>query len=54
MRRLHCQLPANEMVKLYYSLVYSHLTYDVLSWGRSGRTKATYSTGLGVLRSAAD
>ena len=27
MRRLHCQLPANVMVKLYYSLVYSHLTY---------------------------
>ena len=27
MRRLHYQLPANVMVKLYYSLVYSHLTY---------------------------
>ena len=27
MRRLHCQLHANVMVKLYYSLVYSHLTY---------------------------
>ena len=25
MRRLHCLLPANIMVKLYYSLVYSHL-----------------------------
>ena len=35
MRRLHCQLPANEMVKLYYSLVYSHLTYALLAWGRS-------------------
>ena len=23
MRRLHCQLPADVMVKLYYSLVYS-------------------------------
>ena len=23
--RLHCQLPANVMVKLYYSFVYSHL-----------------------------
>ena len=32
MRRLHCQLPANEMVKLYYSLVYSHLTYTLLAW----------------------
>ena len=27
MRRLHCQLPADVMVMLYYSLVYSHLTY---------------------------
>ena len=35
MRRLHCQLPANVMVKLYYSLVYSHLTYVLLAWGRS-------------------
>ena len=25
MRRLHCQLPANVMIKLYYYLVYSHL-----------------------------
>ena len=40
MRRLHCQLPADVMVKLYYSLVYSHLTYALLSWGRSGRTNA--------------
>ena len=35
MRRLHCQLPANVMIKLYYSLVYSHLTYALLAWGRS-------------------
>ena len=40
MRRLHCQLPANAMVKLYYSLVYSHLTYALLAWGRSERTNA--------------
>ena len=40
MRRLHCQLPADIMVKLYYSLVYSHLTYAVLAWGRSGLTNA--------------
>ena len=38
--RLHCQLPADVMVKLYYSLVYSHLTYALLAWGRSGRTNA--------------
>ena len=40
MRRLHCQLPADVMVKLYYSLVYSHLTdvVVVLARGRSGRT----------------
>ena len=38
MRRLYCQLPANVMVKLYYSLVYSHLTYALLAWGRSGST----------------
>ena len=38
MRRLHCQLPADVMVKLYYSKVYSHLTYALLAWGRSGRT----------------
>ena len=30
MRRLHCQLPAKVMVKLNYSLVYSHLTYALL------------------------
>ena len=40
MRRLHCQLPANVMVKLYYSLVYSHLTYALLAWGRTGSTNA--------------
>ena len=37
MRRLHSLLPANVMVKLYYSLVYSHLTYALLAWWRSGR-----------------
>ena len=36
--RLHCQLPANLIAKLYYSLVYSHLTYALLAWGRSGST----------------
>ena len=40
MRRLHCQLPANVMVKLYYSLVYSHLTYALLASERSGSTNA--------------
>ena len=40
MRRLHCQLPADVVVKLYYSLVYSHLTYALLAWGISGRTNA--------------
>ena len=40
MRRLHCQLPADVMIKLYYYLVYSHLTYALLAWGRSGRTNA--------------
>ena len=30
--RLHCQFPADVMVKLYYSLVYSHLTYALLAW----------------------
>ena len=40
MRRLHCKLPANVMVKLYCSLVYSHLTYALLAWGRSGSTNA--------------
>ena len=38
MRRLHCQLPANVVVKLHYSLVYSHLTFALLAWGRSGST----------------
>ena len=40
MRRLHCQLPADAMVKLYYSLVYSHLTYALVAWGRLGLTNA--------------
>ena len=40
LRRLHCQLPADVMVKLYYSLVYSHLTNALLAWGRSGRANA--------------
>ena len=40
MRRLHSQSPANLMVKLYYSLGNSHLTYALLAWGRSGRTEA--------------
>ena len=38
MRRLYCPLPANVMIKLYFSLVYSHLTYASLAWGRSGST----------------
>ena len=38
MRRLHCQLPADVMVKFYYSIVYSLLTYALLAWGRSGHT----------------
>ena len=28
------------MVKLYYSLAYTHLACALLSWGRSGRTNA--------------
>ena len=40
MRRLHCQLPADLMVKSFYSLVYCHLTYALLAWGRSGCTNA--------------
>ena len=40
MRRLHFQLPANVMIKLYYALVYSHLTYALLAWGKSGSTNA--------------
>ena len=35
MRRVHCQLPADEIVKFYYSLVYSHLAYVSLALGRS-------------------
>ena len=41
MRRLHCQLPANVMVKLLYFLVYSHLTYELLACERSARTNAS-------------
>ena len=41
MRRLHCKLPADVMVKLYYSLMYSHLTYALQTWGRSGHTNAS-------------
>ena len=33
-------MPVNVMVKLYYSLVYSHLTHALLAWGRSGSTNA--------------
>ena len=40
MKRLHCQLPAQVMVKLYYSLVYSHLAYALPAWGRPGSTNA--------------
>ena len=36
MRRLHCRFSADVMVKLYYSLVCSYLTYALLAWGRSG------------------
>ena len=34
------QLPAGIMLKFYYSLVFSHLTYALLAWGRSGHTNA--------------
>ena len=40
MRRLLYRLPAYVMLKLYYSLVYSHLTSAILAWGRSGRANA--------------
>ena len=40
MRRLDCQLAVNVMVKLYYYVVYSHLTYALLAWDRSGSTNA--------------
>ena len=40
MRKLHCQSPADIMVKLYYSLVNSHLTYALQARGRPGRTNA--------------
>ena len=40
MRGLHCQLPDDVMVTLYYSLVHSHLTYALPAWGRSGHTNA--------------
>ena len=33
-------LARSVMVKLYYSLVYSHLTYAFLAWGRQGLTNA--------------
>ena len=33
-------MPTNVMVKLNYSLVYSHLAYALLGWGRSGSTNA--------------
>ena len=42
MMRLHYQLPAKVMIKLYYSLVYPHLTNVLLAWGRSGRTIMLY------------
>ena len=38
--RLHCQLPADVMVKWYNYLVYPHLTNALLAWGRLGRTNA--------------
>ena len=40
MRRLFCQLPADVILKLYYSLVYSELTYALVAWGRSGCNNA--------------
>ena len=48
MRRLHCQLPANVMIKLYCSLVYSHLTCALLAWGRS-ESIMLHAIRLGVL-----
>ena len=48
MRGLHCKLSANVMDKLYYSLVYSHLTYAFLAWGRSGSTNAAKIEGAHI------
>ena len=39
MTRLHCKVPADVMVKLYDSMVYSLLTCASLAWIRSGGTK---------------
>ena len=39
MMKYHCQLPADVICKLFYSLVYSHLTFSLLAWGWSGRAK---------------
>ena len=38
MWRLHWQLPANVLAKLYYYLVYSCMTYALLARGILGRT----------------
>ena len=46
MRKLHRKLSVNVMVKLYYSLVFSHLTYVLLAWKRSGRTNAAIRLGV--------
>ena len=40
MKRSHCLLPADVLVKVYNSFVYSHLIYTLLAWGRSWRTNA--------------
>ena len=37
MRRLHCQLPVNVMIKLYYSLAYSYLTCFTTGMGKIGK-----------------
>ena len=40
MRRLHWQMPANVMLKLYRSLVYSHLDLCYTGMGKTGSTNA--------------
>ena len=47
MRRLHCQLPSNLMVRLCYSYVYSNLTYALPAWGSSD---VVMLLGLSVLK----
>lgn len=50
MLRLRNSLPIEELLTIYYSMVYSHLSYNVVLWGSSGECKRLFISQKRIIR----